>query len=81
MKVIADKLPVSQKSYHYTGSVQTDRSYYFIVAAYDLSNNQIRSAPAYVPLVDSVPATPRHLEGYIDSLVMSILMGQVLRKM
>ena len=68
-EVIADKLPVSQKSYHYTGPVQTDRSYYFIVAAYDLSNNQIRSAPAYVPLVDSVaPATPRHLEGYIDSL-------------
>ena len=68
-EVIADKLPVSQKSYHYTGPVQTDRSYYFIVAAYDLSNNQIRSAPAYVPLVDSVaPAIPKHLEGYIDSL-------------
>ncbi len=61
-------LPKNTRSFTYKTSVQTDTSYYFIVASVDTSKNEARSFAQYIPVIDSIaPVAPKKFTGVIDT--------------
>jgi hypothetical protein len=57
-----------QKEYYYTGPIDSDLPYYFMVTAIDTAGNRHASLPVFVTVVDSIPpAAPEDLIGQVDS--------------